>query len=94
MLCLAGKAYARAMRGHVLLQSTLMEILLYCLLPEFSTEGDNESVAFAPETAICALTNEEIDDVQSLYQQVWSQKLLLGSCDVENPELTDKPWQL
>ena len=74
---LQGKAYARAVRGHFLIESALMSKLLKFILPV----GKGNSVS-AELDSVDRLTDDDMLQICSLVETVWEEKLSASDCSV------------
>jgi len=74
---LQGKAYARAVRGHLLIESALMSKLLTFILPV-----ENGSSVSSQLDSVETVTSEDMLELESLVNWVWEEKLVADDCSV------------
>jgi hypothetical protein len=81
---LSGKSYARAVRGHFLVQRALNQLLLHSLIP--STEDASVEQSFVSQTqtitaAQNTLDNETLTNLKELYNNVCNENVCLTDCE-------------
>ena len=82
---LSGKSYARAVRGHFLVQRALNQLLLQCVFP-LNADGDfDQSIFLQTQTTMAAqvtVDNETLSNLKELYNNIWNEQVCLTDCKV------------
>jgi hypothetical protein len=91
---MSGKAYSRAVRGHILVQSSLVSMLLRCLLPhdDSTCYGNNEcETGIEADVSSAALNGDELAELQEMFAEVLSNKVCVQANAVIDNYECDKP---
>ena len=72
---MTGKAYARGIRAHLLIQTALVNIMLCHILPD---EEKSETQSGLPDDVGIQLTEEDIAELRAVFKKAWEQKVCIS----------------
>ena len=73
---LTGKAFARAVRGHIIVNDALIQLLL-----QHSASGDSLTESSEADNQTCA-RESAVSRLQQLYGEIWTNKIDIDSCNL------------